>query len=43
MQYQDYYKIPAISRDVTTEGIKNSFRKLARILSGRIPQKSQAK
>ena len=30
MQYQDYYKIPAISRDATVEEIKKSFRKLAR-------------
>ena len=30
MQYQDYYKIPAISRDATAEEIKKSFRKLAR-------------
>lgn len=29
MHYQDYYKIPAISRDATAE-IKESFRKLAR-------------
>ncbi len=28
MQYQDYYKIPAISRDATAEEIKKSFRKL---------------
>lgn len=30
MQYQDYYKIPAISRDATAEEIKKSFRKPAR-------------
>lgn len=30
MQYQDYYKIPAISRDATAEEIKKSFHKLAR-------------
>ena len=30
MQYQNYYKIPAISRDATAEEIKKSFRKLAR-------------
>jgi hypothetical protein len=27
MQYQDYYKIPAISRDTTAEEIKKSFHK----------------
>ncbi|MEQ1583051.1 MAG: DnaJ domain-containing protein [Candidatus Nitrotoga sp.] len=30
IQYQDYYKIPAVSRDATVEEIKKSFRKLAR-------------
>ncbi|WP_275584234.1 DnaJ domain-containing protein [Candidatus Nitrotoga arctica] len=30
MQYQDYYKIPAISRDAAAEEIKKYFRKLAR-------------
>ena len=30
MQYQNYYKIPTISRDATAEEIKKSFRKLAR-------------
>lgn len=27
MQYQDYYKIPAISRDATAEEIKKYFHK----------------
>lgn len=30
MQYQDYYKIPAISSDATAEEIKKSLHKLAR-------------
>ncbi len=30
MQFKDYYQILGVPRDATAEGIKKSFRKLAR-------------
>lgn len=42
MHYQDYYKIPAVSRDATAEEIKKSFRKLARKYHPDVPHEKDA-